>query len=140
MVDAVDLKSIDYYNHTGSNPVSATKEKIMGYKNPKDAITWRQKHNQENREQILRKSRLRSCILRERNTQFIWDYLIAHPCVDCGITDPVVLDFDHVRSKKKFSIGARGSYSIKAIKTEITKCEVRCANCHRIRHWEEKNL
>ncbi len=79
----------------------------MVYKNPKDEITWRRKYRKENREQILRKDRLRACILRERNIQFIWDYLMAHSCIDCGNTDPVVLDFDHIRGKKKFSIGAR---------------------------------
>jgi hypothetical protein len=112
----------------------------MVYKNPKDQTAWQRKYREANREQILRKDCLRTAVLRERNTKYIWDYLMDHPCVDCGNTDPVVLDFDHVQGKKKFNIGARGSHTIKAIKVEIAKCEVRCANCHRIRHWEERNL
>lgn len=54
-------------------------------------------------------------------------------CVDCGESDPVVLDFDHVKGEKRRAIADMVSnyYSIKTIKDEIRKCEIRCANCHR---------
>jgi hypothetical protein len=60
-------------------------------------------------------------------------YRSAHPCVDCGEADPVVLDFDHVRGRKEFEIchAARLKVSIERLMREIAKCEVRCANCHR---------
>lgn len=65
--------------------------------------------------------------------QYTYDYLLFHSCVDCGENDPIVLEFDHVRGKKRnaicFMIG-RGC-SLTSIKKEIEKCEVRCANCHR---------
>lgn len=60
-------------------------------------------------------------------------YLSAHPCVDCGESDPVVLEFDHVRGEKCHNIGhmlADGK-SWTRISGEIEKCEVRCANCHK---------
>ena len=62
----------------------------------------------------------------------IVEYLKIHPCVDCGENDPIVLQFDHVRGKKKDSVGrmASGAYAWSTIQTEIDKCEVRCANCH----------
>lgn len=57
-------------------------------------------------------------------------------CVDCGIDDPIVLDFDHVRGVKEFSISdaIRTNKSYERITAEIQKCEIRCANCHRKRH------
>lgn len=71
---------------------------------------------------------------RRRNAyrSFIDGYKSEHPCVDCGESDPVVLDFDHVLGKKKFNIGSAASgKTIAEIVAEIEKCEVRCANCHR---------
>jgi hypothetical protein len=62
-------------------------------------------------------------------------YLQCHPCVDCGETNPVLLDFDHVRGKKINSICnliSRG-YGWNAIAAEIEKCEVRYCRCHRLR-------
>jgi hypothetical protein len=52
--------------------------------------------------------------------------------VDCGESDPIVLDFDHVCGTKILEISRmiRG-YAWAAIWAEIQKCEVRCANCHR---------
>lgn len=56
-------------------------------------------------------------------------------CVDCGYNaNPVALDFDHVVGEKSFNI-ARSVRSMKLerLLSEIAKCEVRCANCHRIK-------
>jgi len=69
-----------------------------------------------------------------RNKQFIVDYLLEHPCVDCGNKDLRVLEFDHL-SNKKYNVSTlvSGGQSLELIKKEIVKCEVRCANCHRIK-------
>lgn len=79
---------------------------------------------------------------RERNRQFILSYLEDHPCIDCGSSDVRALDFDHIRGEKRISVCLTVSraWSIDNIKVEIAKCEVRCANCHRIRHYEERKL
>lgn len=71
--------------------------------------------------------------IRLRRRRFIWDYLLSHPCVDCGESDPTVLDFDHVRGTKIENVCTmlcRGQ-TLDRIKEEMDKCEVRCANCHR---------
>jgi hypothetical protein len=56
--------------------------------------------------------------------------------MDCGQTfPPYVMDFDHVRGEKKYNVGlmASSGYSLKMIAAEIQKCDLVCANCHRIR-------
>ena len=62
------------------------------------------------------------------------DFLMAHPCVDCGERDPIVLEFDHLAHKRTnvTTLVWRGA-AWPTIAEEIAKCEVRCANCHRIR-------
>lgn len=69
--------------------------------------------------------------------QYVMNYLLVHPCVDCGNSDIRVLEFDH-EEKKSFNIGRGNSQTLERVKVEIEKCRVRCANCHKIRHFEEK--
>lgn len=57
------------------------------------------------------------------------------PCTDCGGSFPYyVMDFDHLDpSEKVDQVGVMLGYSTKRILAEIAKCEVVCANCHRVR-------
>jgi hypothetical protein len=71
--------------------------------------------------------------LREEARAFVVEYLRAHPCVDCGETDIVVLEFDHLRDKRANVSYLIQTAEIRRIKEEIDKCEVVCANCHRRR-------
>ena len=49
----------------------------------------------------------------------------SHPCVDCGETDIVVLEFDHLRDKTASNVSYLISTNeIRRIKEEIEKCEV----------------
>jgi hypothetical protein len=77
---------------------------------------------------------------REEARDYILNYLSSHPCVDCGETDIRVLEFDHVRGRKKMAISQMVGvgYSIKAIEKEIRKCEIRCGHCHKIKHNEDR--
>lgn len=91
---------------------------------------------------VKHKARVRETnIERKRDSRaYVQDYLSTHPCVDCGETDIVVLDFDHVRGSKVLEVTtmANTGYSLDNIKAEIDKCEIRCANCHRRRHYRER--
>ena len=58
------------------------------------------------------------------------------PCLDCGGKfDPCVMDFDHVDpSEKEMNIGVLARRcDTKRLMQEISKCEIVCANCHRLR-------
>ena len=71
---------------------------------------------------------------RARNRKRVFQYLEAHPCVDCGERDPAVLEFDHVQAKSENVsrlIGNGSAWS--KLSAEISKCVVRCAHCHRRR-------
>lgn len=71
-----------------------------------------------------------------RNKQIIMDFLTTNPCVDCGETDPIVLDFDHVNHlEKSNNISAMFEASADELRAEIAKCVSRCANCHRRRTY-----
>ncbi len=76
----------------------------------------------------------------ERNKEFVAEYLRTHHCVDCGESNPIVLDFDHVRGNKVYTISwlRKKPFSLKRIQEEIDKCEVRCSNCHRIVTFNRK--
>lgn len=102
-----------------------SKEQIIKSRNKEKHI-----NNVINRKKLLR--------------SYVINHLKANPCVDCGESNPVVLEFDHVRGTKTENISAMiiKGFSIESISSEIEKCEVRCANCHRIvtakrnpNHW-----
>jgi hypothetical protein len=85
-----------------------------------------------NKEKELEYKSGRQVEKREQARHYVFEYLSAHPCVDCGQADPTVLTFDHVRGKKKMNISqmVNQGYSLKAIQHEIDICDVRCGNCH----------
>lgn len=91
-------------------------------------------HYQAHHDYYIRKNRRRRERISREQREWIFSYLELHPCI-CGEADPVCLDFDHVRGKKRMEVSRMiGVYSWEAIEKEISKCEVRCANCHRKRH------
>jgi len=73
---------------------------------------------------------------RIRNSQYVWDFLKLHPCVDCGNSNPIVLEFDHRNpNDKSYNICdlTFNASNIDLLKIEIDKCDVVCSNCHKIR-------
>lgn len=58
-------------------------------------------------------------------------------CSDCGYKEhAVALDFDHRDPETKIAnVSAMRQASKKTLLAEIEKCDVVCANCHRVRTW-----
>ncbi len=76
-------------------------------------------------------------IRRAENQANVIAYLREHPCVDCCEGDILVLEFDHLREKvEDLAAYVSSGSSWKRVLAEISKCEVRCANCHRRRTAE----
>ncbi len=92
-------------------------------------------HYRINKQIYLDRAITRNARVNTENKQRLYDYLSRHPCVDCGETDIRVLEFDHVRGSKSANITRMLNNAIawSTIEAEIDKCEVRCANCHRIK-------
>jgi hypothetical protein len=89
---------------------------------------WYEKNKETHKSNVYNRKADR----KEAARQYVWEYLSTHPCVDCGENDPIILEFDHVSGIKKYTISdlVMMGYSLKTIKAEIRKCQVRCRNCH----------
>lgn len=89
-------------------------------------------HYLANKDIYKKRARDFSKIQIDSNRENLYKYLEEHSCVDCGEKDPIVLQLDHVRGKKRGDVSkmVRSCYSWKSISEELDKCEVRCANCH----------
>lgn len=76
---------------------------------------------------------------RRRNYAYLRQYVKDHPCVDCGqVFHFAAMDFDHVRGEKVAGVSQLASQpvSMEKLLVEVAKCEVRCANCHRVRTFK----
>jgi len=100
---------------------------------------YSREHYRRNRPDYLERTAKQRKFNREECRQQVYNYLTAHPCVDCGESDPIVLEFDHRDpSKKRASISRLISHvTWAALQREIVRCDVRCANCHRRRTAEQ---
>lgn len=97
-------------------------------------------HYQNNKEYYKSKVDSNRFSLKERNREFIREYLKNNPCIDCGNSDVRVLQFDHKELKNADPNRKRFSEIMTSrpkIIEEIAKCDVRCANCHMIRTAEQ---
>jgi hypothetical protein len=73
---------------------------------------------------------------------FMYEYLKKHSCVKCGKSDFRNLCFHHRKPEEKlFNVGESGpKYSREKLIVEMEKCDILCANCHRLLHWNEKHV
>ncbi|MGN6663354.1 MAG: hypothetical protein ACTHK6_03965 [Solirubrobacterales bacterium] len=90
-------------------------------------------HYRANKQRYIDATARRKKAQLEGRVVFLVDHFRNHPCIDCGETDPVLLEFDHLRDKKfTIATGIRNR-NRNDVLDEIAKCDVVCANCHRRR-------
>lgn len=76
----------------------------------------------------------------QEGRQYLYNYLLEHQCVDCGNNNPIVLEFDHINpATKLYNVSDMKGSTIEKINLEISKCEVVCSNCHKIRTAKMQN-
>jgi hypothetical protein len=91
------------------------------------------KYYQKNKDKHIKNTSLNREKYYKRNREYVYNLLLNSCCIDCGISDPIVLEFDHIKDKVKDISKMIVGYSMKSLKNEIKKCEIVCANCHRRR-------
>ena len=94
--------------------------------------------------ELNRKSSLKSLRERQNRLHDIVIELKSKPCMDCGgVFHPCAMDFDHREGEEKTDCVARliaQCRPIEDILAEIEKCDLVCANCHRIRTYKRTQL
>jgi len=109
----------------------------------------RKRDGSEARRSTCRYCRIKTPLSRKekrRSVALLVEKLKDNPCVDCGQRrPPVAMDFDHVRGTKHKDVArlVGDGYSFETVMAEISKCELVCACCHRVRtqkakHWLPK--
>ena len=90
---------------------------------------------QRNRNKVLERTRKRKKEKREE-----WHrYKAGLSCLFCGQSHPAIIDFHHPDAKGEKKVSEYcNSGQWKRAYIEAGKCEILCANCHRILHWMEK--
>ena len=96
------------------------------------------RHYQRNKPAYIARNSVKKGQLRD----FLHKYKEFHGCCDCGNKFPYyVLDFDHQdpneKSYQPAKLAETGSWD--KMLAEIAKCDVVCANCHRIRTHEKNH-
>ncbi|UVK60980.1 HNH endonuclease [Streptomyces phage JimJam] len=66
----------------------------------------------------------------------VWAIKNKASCADCGYSNPIALEFDHLpQFQKSYNVSEMVDrrFAWSKIEEEIAKCEIVCANCHKIR-------
>lgn len=86
-----------------------------------------------NKVEYIKRAKKRQLELVTVNREKILKYFNDNPCIDCGETDPIVLEFDHKHNKIYSISEMMRDFTWEQILKEIYKCEVVCSNCHKRR-------
>lgn len=91
-------------------------------------------HYQKNKKYYKERIAAKKNENKKQNLKLIRGLKEQTPCADCGKKYPYyVMDFDHINGQKKDVVSKLTKSSPKIVLAEIKKCEIVCANCHRMR-------
>jgi hypothetical protein len=98
-------------------------------------------HYVQNKAVYIAKAKRNDQVYKLEIYRWLFRYYQEHPCVDCGETDPVLLEFDHRAGSKKVKPVSvlLSERNFTAAKKEIEKCDVRCVRCHRLKTAIQNN-
>lgn len=121
------------------NPDQRTIKKVQSYCkacNQANSSGWKKRNKERTREMNLKALNK----LVDENIMFVIQHKKKNGCIDCGEKDPVVLECDHIPGRGKTGDICRlvRQANLDRVKSELARCEVRCANCHR-RRTAERN-
>jgi hypothetical protein len=104
-------------------------------------------HYQKYKNEYIVRVKKRKAELVAKNRVCMLEYLKTHHCVDCGESNPIMMEFNHLKPEEKvYNISQMMSdFSWDKILSEIEKCEVVCANHHKVRTaiqqgWYKNNI
>jgi len=115
-----DVKSIDDFNIKNGNKKQSFCRECQSQ--------YHKEYYEKNKE----KYRAKNQRLRIQSKRRYYQWLLKQSCVDCGETDPILLDADHVGVKTSSLCRLVNSFaSWDRIKKELKQCQIRCVSCHR---------
>jgi hypothetical protein len=79
---------------------------------------------------------------KRRTKNWFWDLKASVSCERCGIAHPAVIHFHHRKGEEKLGEVGRlvnSNLNREIIMAEIAKCDILCANCHAIWHYEHEH-
>ena len=83
----------------------------MAYKNKEDQAKASKRHYEANKQKIKDRSKKKNIENRKRNKAYIASVKKSSSCVDCGESNPIILEFDHIKGEKKSNVSDMGNQS-----------------------------
>lgn len=109
------------------------KDKIRRTKCKSCCRDYTRTHYENNKSDYIQRAKIFSKKQFSTNRMNLWEWFQGKSCVDCGNTDRRVFEFDHKYDKSDCVSNLLQRCSWSTILKEIQKCDIRCANCHRIK-------
>ena len=107
----------------------------MSYKDPQKQKDAQRRSYLRNKEVIAARKKDKRNLMRRH----IQEVKSSTPCTDCKKQYPYyVMGFDHLRDKKFNVSNTHLASSMEDLINEISKCEVVCSNCHKVRTYTRK--